>query len=72
MKLKTLKDFDILIDSRQLKAEAIKWVKEYNKHLEIRLKKFGGENALTYMTIGRIAILEKFFNIIKEDLKKKD
>lgn len=57
MKLKTLKDLmfsDYIV--RKLKAEAVKWVKFYQK-----MKRFDKEIAFRH-----------FFNITEEDLKKGD
>ncbi len=80
MKLKTLKDFELHgccqcdvegIDIKELKAEAIEWVKEYLK----KGKNYEGKPQTTNNLIeaaGCIAVVKvfiKFFNITEEDLK---
>ncbi len=77
MKLKTLKDLVVrrmgerVIIERDLKAEAIEWVKEYLK----KGKNYEGKPQTTNNLIeaaGCIAVVKvfiKFFNITEEDLK---
>ncbi len=67
MKLKTLKDLDTecneesvkLVSMNELKAEAVKWVKYYQK------KKFIDDESAQWLRMWII----KFFNITEEELK---
>ncbi len=69
MKLKTLKDLRErkigFVCERELKAEAIKWVKKWN----VWDKKPTGEEDLGFaLMAGSTGAFMKFFNITKEDL----
>jgi len=74
MKLKTLKDFenkqnDYTISRIELKAEAVKWVKELeNKKIEINPKLRAGKNWNANMDMP-IVWIKHFFNLTEEDLK---
>ena len=58
--------FDIAY-TRELKQEAIKWIKEFNKVKDIRRCTIGDSKAHTGMDLGEL--LKYIFNIDDEDLK---
>ena len=79
-KLKTLKDLNIeedrdyrsLIDREELKAEAVKWVKEIlRKEMELGNIKKGSKNNNHFnpRKQGQITFIKHFFNLTEEDLK---
>ena len=70
MKLKTLKDLERkanpdFVYSKELKAEAIKWVKELEK-VPFDYEERGAND----YNNGKIEILKEFFNITEEDLSQ--
>ena len=73
MKLKTLKDFDFdeeyiekgIKAQDLIKAEAVKWVKHIQKHLdETKLPQ-----PIRLLEEGQLPFIKMFFNITEEDLK---
>lgn len=82
MKLKTLKDLEVFWDSNadrtdkistvatiDLKAEAIKWVKELEEHQSSFRRSCRNYPTIKAGLESQVAILMKFFNITSEDLK---
>ena len=72
MKLKTLKDFESHVNEsihnrlcKELKKEAIKWVKSFESLL--RFAKHEGYKQENLA--GKIGFIKEFFNITEEDLK---
>ena len=88
MELKTLKDFEneahsfnsdemglnaYLINPVELKAEAVKWVKEIIKEQERRGRWIKGskcnQSQISPRKQGQMSFIKRFFNLTEEDLK---
>ena len=79
--LKTLKDLTMKplieygvpildVNSNMLKAEAIKWVKHWNKLISYCKKKTDNHDEIEIpIYAGKIEAFKQFFNITEEDLK---
>ncbi len=73
MKLKTLKDIEPVghfdVDRKNLKKEAIKWVKEWKKEIEDYKPKDHSMDWHCSVLHEKIESFKKFHNVSEEDLK---